>query len=111
MSKMPEMKYNVGIDAVQVILPLTSQGKFRCKNRSDIQTFGEGFAPKKTIIKKESYLEWQIGYDTIIGKKEKNTKLKSCSFVFTGANRKKKHPYELSEILYFMCKCEIVSKH
>lgn len=110
MSKMPEMKYNVGIDAIQVILPLISKGKFRCKNRSDIQKFGEGFAPKTTPIKEESYLEWQIGYDTIIGKDEKNTKLKATDFIFIGANGKSKYPYELSEILYYMCDCGVVSK-
>ena len=110
MSKTPEMKYEINTNAITVSLPLTSQGKFRCKNRSDIQEFGEGFAPKTTLIKEESYLEWQIGYDTIIGKDEKDTKLKGANFVFVGANGKSKYPYELSEILYFMCNRGVISQ-
>jgi hypothetical protein len=91
-------------------LPLISQGKFRCKKREDIQDFGKGFAPKSTPITKDAYLEWQIGYDTIIGNDEKPTKLNTEAFVFTGANGKLKHPYELSEIVFYMCKQNIITK-
>ena len=31
-------------------------------------------------------------------------------FSFVGANKKQKHPYELSEIVYYMCKNGIISK-
>ncbi len=110
MAKTPEMNYEIKNNNVVVNLPLTSQGKFRCKTRNDIQEFGNGFAPKSTIITNNSYLEWQIGYDTIIGKDEKETRLNSDEFVFIGANKKSKHPYELSEITYFMCKNNIISK-
>ena len=110
MAKTLEMSYIVEKDRVKVILPLTSRGKFRCKIRNDIQAFGNGFAPKSTIIPENAYLEWQIGYDTVIGKKEKNTRLKANSFTFTGANKKAKHPYELSEIAYFMCKNGLITK-
>ena len=110
MAKIPEMSYEIKNNKIVVDLPLTSQGKFRCKTRKDIQDFGNGFAPKSTIITNDSYLEWQIGYDTIIGKDEKETKLNSDEFIFVGANKKSKHPYELSEITYFMCKNNIISK-
>ena len=110
MAKIPEMTYEIKNNKIVVNLPLTSQGKFRCKTRNDIQDFGNGFAPKSTTISSNSYLEWQIGYDTIIGKDEKETKLNSDEFIFTGANKKSKHPYELSEITYFMCKNNIISK-
>ena len=110
MAKTPEMNFIVENTKIIVSLPLTSQGKFRCKNRDDIQSFGNGFAPKSTIITNESYLEWQIGYDTIIGKDEKETKLNSDEFIFIGANKKSKHPYELSEITYFMCKKNIITR-
>lgn len=96
------MTYKIENDAIILALPLTSQGKFRCKTRADIQGFGDGFAPKTTIISSDAYLEWQIGYDTIIGKDVKPTRLDSTQFEFTGANKKRKYPYELSEIAYFM---------
>ncbi|MBO4792038.1 MAG: restriction endonuclease, partial [Clostridia bacterium] len=104
------MIYKVEEDRIKAELPLTSQGKFRCKKRSDIQAFGESFGPKKNIITEDSYLEWQIGYDTIIGRNEKPTKLKAEKFKFKGANKKNKHPYELSEIAYHMCKIGLISK-
>lgn len=110
MAKIPEMRYKIKEDKIIVELPITSQGKYRCKRRSDIQDFGMGFAPKTTIITSDSYLEWQIGYDTIIGNEGKRTTLNSDEFVFTGANRKLKYPYELSEIVYYMCKNKWISK-
>ncbi len=110
MRKLAEMFYDNNDNTLTVNLPLTSQGKFRCKTRDDIQSFGSGFAPKSNIISKKSYLEWQIGYDTIIGNDEKNTQLNTDNFVFIGANKKRKHPYELSEITYFMCKNNIISE-
>lgn len=110
MSKTPEMNFKVEKTKIIVSLPLTSQGKFRCKTRDDIQSFGNGFAPKSTIIENNAYLEWQIGYDTIIGKDEKNTTLNSDGFVFVGANKKRKHPYELSEIVYYMCKNNLITR-
>ena len=109
MAKIPEMTYKVENDAIVVALPLTSQGKFRCKTRADMQDFGDGFAPKTTTISSDAYLEWQIGYDTIIGKDVKPTKLDSAQFEFTGANKKRKYPYELSEIAYFMHKQGILT--
>lgn len=109
MAKTPKMDYKVKNNEVIVTLPLTSQGKFRCKKRDDIRNFGSGIAPKSTIITSNVYLEWQIGYDTIIGKDEKDTKLKKDEFIFIGANKKPKHPYELSEILYSMCKQNIIT--
>jgi hypothetical protein len=109
--KMPEMNYDIKqADSIEVSLPLTSQGKFRCKKRSCCQDFGDGFPPSTEEITPDAYLEWQIGYDTIIGKDEKETKLNTDVFVFRGANNKLKHPYELSEILYYMCKKGIITK-
>lgn len=107
---MPEMEYIVKTDKVEVLLPITSQGKFRCKTREELQEFGTGFAPKTTNIPSNAYVEWQIGYDTIIGKDEKETRLNTDDCIFVGANEKRKHPYELSEIVYYMCKNGIITK-
>lgn len=95
---------------VEVSLPIISQGKFRFKNRNDIQDFGEGFGPSKVKVQENSYLEWQIGYDTIIGKNQKETILNTENFKFKGDNNKDKYPYELSEIAFLMCKNRIISK-
>lgn len=107
---MPEMEYIVKTDKVEVLLPITSQGKFRCKTREELQEFGTGFAPKTTNIPSNAYVEWQIGYDTIIGNDEKETRLNTDDCIFIGANGKRKHPYELSEIVYYMCKNGIITK-
>ena len=40
----------------------------------------------------------------MIGKDQKSTTLTGENFEFVGANGKRKYPYELSEIMYFMCK-------
>jgi len=111
MATIPEVKYEVKNKKIILIIPLTSQGKFRCKKRANMQDFGNGFAPKSTIITSDAYLEWQIGYDTIIGKDEKNTSLNTDDFIFIGANKKCKHPYELSEIVFSMCKEGIILKN
>lgn len=108
--KMPEMSYVVKDEVIEVILPIASQGKFRCKKRTDIQDFGVGLAPTKEIVPGDAYIEWQIGYDTIIGKDEKETRLNTDDCIFVGANEKRKHPYELSEIVYYMCKNGIITK-
>lgn len=108
MAESKKMTFETEDNTVVVSLPLTSQGKFRCKNRDGIQRFGKGFAPTKNGFSNNSYLEWQIGYDTVIGKKE--TGLAEADFEFTGANKKKKYPYELSEIVFEMCKIGIITK-
>lgn len=95
-------------DGVHVSLPLTSQGKFRCKTRRNCLEFGQGFAPKTEIISADAYLEWQIGYDAIVGS-EKETNLAQEKFTFIGANNKKKYLYEMSEIIYFMSKEGFIS--
>ena len=103
------IKYIVHNDYIDIYVPLTSQGKFRCKTRNNFQEYGIGFAPKSDPIPKNAYVEWQIGYDKIIGKDGKKTRLENITF--EGANGKTKCLYELSEILYFLCKKELVSKN
>ena len=102
-------KIDVHNNSIELSLPLTSQGKFRCKKRKHCQDFGNGFAPKSSKITSDAYLEWQIGYDTFVNG-DKETSLNKEEFTFIGANKKKKYPYELSEILYYMCTSGIISK-
>jgi len=96
-------------DYIDIYIPLTSQGKFRCKTRNNFQEYGKGFAPKSTPIPSNAYVEWQIGYDRIVGDESKETCLDSLTF--TGANGKTKNPFELSEIIYHLCKIGIISKN
>lgn len=104
----PQFKIVKGTDYIDIYVPITSQGKFRCKTRRNFKEYGKGFAPKSNIIPTDAYMEWQIGYDKVIGDENKETSLDNL--VFIGANGKKKSPYELSEILYLLCKLNLISK-
>lgn len=93
---------------LKIKVPLTSQGKFRCKNRNNNFEYGVGFAPKTKNISDLSYVEWQIGYDKEIKNIEKKTTLNN--YEFRAANRKNKNPYELSEIIWYICENGLISK-
>lgn len=103
-----EMIFKTYSDYVEVKVPITSQGKFRCKTRNDFQEYGKIYAPKSKPIPNNAYIEWQIGYDKELNNKDKTTSL--TNLIFDGSNKTKKNPYELSEILYEMCKIKIISK-
>ena len=101
MADQPSIKIVKKDDSLNVYVPLTSQGKFRCKIRDNFQEYGTGFAPKSTLIPSNAYVEWQIGYDRLLNDEKKTTSLGNLKFI--GANGKNKNPYELSEIMYMMC--------
>ncbi len=106
---MKQKVYEIHGNELFVHIPIKNDGKFRWKNRDSVDEFGEGFATKDIPYTEKSYVEWQIGYDVEINKTEKKpTSLSELTFV--GANRKKKHPYELSEILFGMLEAEIIKK-
>ncbi len=95
-------------NSLTIKIPLTSQGKFRCKNRSTSTEYGNGFAPKTTEFTQDAYVEWQIGYDTKISDADKKTtSLKEYTFI--GANNSEKYLYELSEILWHLCKIGLIT--
>ncbi len=102
------IKINVFDDNIVVSVPIISQGKFRCKTRNNFQEFGIGVAPKSDIISENAYMEWQIGYDCKVLDNDKETTLPNL--VFIGSNGKQKNPYELSEILYYMVKINLIKK-
>ena len=102
------MKIEQAKKGVSVRLPLMTRGKFRCKNRVHCQDFGKSFPSRKEEMGGNSYLEWQIGND-VVEKNKAKTSLKAKKYLI-GANGKKKYPYELSEILYYMCCNGVVSK-
>jgi len=93
---------------VELFLPTKNKGKFRWKTRTDNSQFGSVFATATIPFTENSYIEWQIGYDSEINHTKKTTMLDNLEFV--GANGKIKNPYELSEILYLMKQSNIITK-
>lgn len=79
-----------------------AKGKIRLKERFAFNNYGIPVPPTKTIITPKHYLEWQIGYDKIV-----NNNNEVAHFI--GANNKRKHIYELSEILYFGVNNSLIS--
>lgn len=84
-------------------LPLTRiSGKIRIKERLTFDYYGTSIAPTKTKMNLKHYIEWQIGYDSIVSKSE--------SYDFIGANGKAKKLYELSEFIKFGFENSLVSR-
>lgn len=99
--------YEIHGGELYVFIPIKNDGKFRWKNRKDADDYGKGFSTNEIPYTEQSYVEWQIGYDVEINKIDsKPTSL--SKLVFVGANRKQKHPYELSEILFGMLEAGII---
>ncbi len=73
----------------------------RIKERFAFSDYGIPIAPTQTIIARNHYIEWQIGYDRVASKDE--------IFHFIGANGKKKQIYELSEFLEFGLNSNLIS--
>lgn len=106
---MVDTKLTIKNGKLEIQIPLTSQGKFRCKNRSSSINYGEGFAPKTTEFTKEAYVEWQIGYDVkVVDVDKKPTSLRKNTFI--GANGSEKYLYELSEIIWMLCNLNLITK-
>lgn len=102
------MNFETVNDTIVINLPSKNAGKFRYKKRSEIGEYGKGFATATENFDEKTYIEWQIGYDVIVTDVDKKpTKLTKIKFI--GANGKEKHPYELSELLYFALKTDLVS--
>ena len=102
------MNFEVTNEEIIINLPSKNAGKFRYKKRNKIGEYGKGFATTTENFDDITYLEWQIGYDVIVSDVDKKpTKLTNMRFV--GANGKEKHPYELSELLYYALKENLVS--
>lgn len=82
-------------NSVMVRLPLTDvTGKVRVKKTSP-DGFGLPVAPSKTVLGKEHYLEWQIGYD--VPNTNSPTVVPQIRFTRKGET---KYGHELSKILF-----------
>lgn len=104
---MEDIRHEVSLNKVKLHLITKNKGKFRWKNRENNSKYGEGFATRTTPFEEESYMEWQIGYDFDINHPKKTTILKEIEFI--GSNKKRKNPYELSEILFLAKEAKLIS--
>ena len=94
-----------------VSIPLTStSGKTRIKTRISDFEYGIPFAPKQNNFSLLNYVEWQIGYDSVLDdpKKIVLTTLKDINF--QSYNGKTKAFYELSEYLYYFAKWQVFGR-
>lgn len=94
---------NIKIEGNEILLivPAGNAGKFRFKKRTNRLDFGNGFATRTGTFDKQTYLEWQIGYDVPVKSVEKGEKSTTIiNKIFIGSNGQRKYPYELSEIFF-----------
>jgi hypothetical protein len=96
--------------SLELSFPSSNNGKFRLKTRDENIGFGKTFAARQKPFTDKVYMEWQIGYDALVedvksGKKQ--TTLTQEKFI--GSSGREKYPYELSEILYDLIKCGLIS--
>ena len=104
------MKINIiNKKTISIGIPLKNDGKYRWKTRNSAYEYGNGFSTTNSPYTKEAYVEWQIGYDFEKSKATLDTTI-LMEKSFTGANKKIKLPYELSEIIYKMLELGIISK-
>lgn len=104
------MNYRAEDKKIIVEIPASNSGKFRLKTRSNNFGFGNSFAARSIVFNENVYLEWQIGYDateTDLRDEKKVTKL--TNITFTGYNGKRKHPYELSELVYLAANIGLIN--
>lgn len=94
------VKYTVSNGKVVIEGRYTNRGKVRVKSRECPLDFGQSFATRNRETTDKEYIEWQIGYDRLVGDEKKPTILEELEFI--GANGKRKNPYELSEIIFYL---------
>ncbi len=91
-------------NAVRVRLPLTDvTGKVRVKEKTS-DGFGLPVAPMKTLLDKNYYLEWQIGYD--IPNTNSPSVVPEIKF---SRNGETKYGHELSKIIFEAVRLGIIS--
>jgi len=99
---------------VYINIPVKNKGKFRWKTRKDVNEYGEGFSTNEIPYSRESYIEWQIGYDVPVKDYIKDPLAKPTvlnDLKFTSLKGVEKHPYELSEFLVAMIEAGLVTEN
>lgn len=86
----------------------TPTGKVRVKDRSVFHEYGKPISTRSSKIPGTAYLEWQIGYD-LEGKAKNLGKTTLADKEFVNNKRERKWPYELSEILFYAHKLNLIT--
>ena len=93
---------------ILVHIPLTTtSGKIRIKERNLLNEYGIPVATRQIAFSQKHYIEWQIGYDVVLGESKETTLIDKT---FIGANGKNKALYELSEYVYYFYKWNVITK-
>jgi len=93
---------------IHIIIDTKNDGKLRFKKRSSIFDFGQVFSTRETPFNKDSYLEWQIGYDIPAKEVKEETAAYFGHRTFMGRAGKTKFPFELFEIYLGLVKRKII---
>ena len=104
-----DAKVCVADNELKVILPLTKPtGKIRIKERSFFGEYGLPVAGRTQNLGLKNYVEWQIGYDLLFNAfNREKTSLQDSTFI--NYKQECKYAYELSEILYYSVKHDLLS--
>lgn len=98
-------------EEIRVAIPLTAtSGKARVKQRAMLNDYGIPVATCQTPLTQNCYIEWQVGYDTVINDPEKLSLTSLPDVRFLGANGKTKALYELSEYVFWLAKWNLIGK-
>lgn len=106
--------YEICDNKLYIKIPIKNKGKFRWKNRDDINKYGQGFSTENVAYTKNSYVEWQIGYDVKVKEFKKDPDKKPTvltNYKFKNEKGDEKYPYELSEFLFAMFDAKLVTKN
>lgn len=99
--------FDASSSSLSAVLPLVPQnGKVRVKRRTHFNEIGKPVATRSESLSQADYVEWQIGYD-VLAKNKAATSL--SKFEFRNEKKQRKHPYELSELLFYSYKLGFVS--
>lgn len=95
---------------LKVVLPMTQPtGKIRIKERSFFAEYGVPVAARQVCLGMNHYVEWQIGYD-LLANSENEARTSLAAFPFRNYKQEEKFAYELSELLYYSWKKDLLSE-
>lgn len=95
--------------SLRVLLPIaTPTGKVRVKDRNVFYEYGKPVSTRSVEIPSSAYIEWQIGYD-LKSDPENLVKTTLTDKEFINYKGNKKLPYELSEVLFYSYRLDLIS--
>ena len=95
--------------SIAVDIPITTtMAKIRIKSRNSVYDYGTPFASRTFLFHENNYVEWQVGYDILTTDAPDMSTLPNISFVNNQGDVKSL--YEFSEILYYFCEWNVISR-